>query len=111
MATGEPVLFCGIWLTIRLLGILLGALGTGRVAPHDCTLLPRVLFWTGCASCLLALTLPVLAAQPHLEARGGRAVVAYERIWQQAPRYCPGAGCPLAWILHQARYPSTTAQA
>lgn len=52
------------------LAILLGALGTGRVVPHHYTLLPQVLFWTGCASCVPALVLLGLAIAPRIGRRG-----------------------------------------
>ena len=52
------------------LATLLGALGTGRVAPQHYPLLPRVLFWTGCASCVPALILLGLAIAPRIRRRG-----------------------------------------
>jgi hypothetical protein len=53
-----------------VMATLLGALGTGRIAPQRYSLLPRVLFWTGCVSCLTALALLGLAIAPRPGRRG-----------------------------------------
>lgn len=47
------------------LAALLAALGTGQLTPQQYPLLPRVIFWAGCASCVPAVILLGLAIAPR----------------------------------------------
>lgn len=66
------------------LATLLGALGTGRVVPQHYSLLPRVLFWIGCAFSLAALILLGLAIAPR-PGRPGRPLGHYFADVSAAP--------------------------
>lgn len=45
---------------------LLGAIGSGLIAPRHYAVVPQLLLWTGCAACVPALALLGLAVTPRL---------------------------------------------
>ncbi|MFE7273685.1 hypothetical protein [Streptomyces sp. NPDC057623] len=45
---------------------LLGAIGSGLIAPRQYPVVPQLLLWVGCAACVPALTLLGLAVTPRL---------------------------------------------
>ncbi|MEU3843164.1 Pycsar system effector family protein [Streptomyces sp. NPDC028635] len=48
------------------LAAVLGAIGSGAIAPRHYPAVPQLLFWTGCAACAPALVLLGLAVTPRL---------------------------------------------
>lgn len=45
---------------------LVGAIGSGVIAPREYALIPQILLWTGCATCLPSLVLLGLAVAPRV---------------------------------------------
>uniref|UniRef100_UPI0034DF6B2B Pycsar system effector family protein n=1 Tax=Streptomyces flavofungini TaxID=68200 RepID=UPI0034DF6B2B len=48
------------------LTVLLGAIGSGGLAPQQYAVVPQILLWLGCAACVPALALLGLAVTPRL---------------------------------------------